>query len=476
MSNAHHQGEQTEFRKRLSRSVSNPIAARLRDQTASPKRGKPDAASSEPEPAKSGYVSIKADLQKRLLAEIGEKNLVSLGEEGIARFVEEFVSRVLEQENLPINEMERSKLAEELTDETLGVGPLAPLLADPAVTDILVNGPEKIYVERFGRLEKTEVRFRDDEHILLMVERLAAQFGRRVDVSSPMVDLRLPDGSRVNATIPPVSVDGPTVSIRRFGRRRLRRSDLQRLEMLSSGVAKFLDLAVSMRKNILISGGTGVGKSTFLGAMAEAIPWEERVVTIEDTAELILDQENIVRLEARPPNVEGRGEITQRELVKNSLRMRPDRVVVGEVRGGEALDMLQAMNTGHDGSMCTIHANSTRDALSRLETLVLLAGFDLPSRAIREQVASALDYVVHLKRFEDGVRRVESVSELVGLEENTLLLQEIFRFERGRRRGRRVEGKFVATGIVPRLAEELRARGRDPFVELYHSQRGRSDA
>ena len=476
MSNAHHQGEQTEFRKRLSRSVSNPIAARLRDQAASPKRGKPETASSEPEPAKSGYVSIKADLQKRLLAEIGEKNLVSLGEEGIARSVEEFVFRVLEQENLPINEMERSKLAEELTDETLGVGPLAPLLADPAVTDILVNGPEKIYVERFGRLEKTEVRFRDDEHILLMVERLAAQFGRRVDVSSPMVDLRLPDGSRVNATIPPVSVDGPTVSIRRFGRRRLRRSDLQRLEMLSPGVAKFLELAVSMRKNILISGGTGVGKSTFLGAMAEAIPWEERVVTIEDTAELILDQENIVRLEARPPNVEGRGEITQRELVKNSLRMRPDRVVVGEVRGGEALDMLQAMNTGHDGSMCTIHANSTRDALSRLETLVLLAGFDLPSRAIREQVASALDYVVHLKRFEDGVRRVESVSELAGLEGDTLLLQEIFRFERGRRRGRRVEGEFVATGIVPRLAEELRARGRDPFVELYHSQRGRSDA
>jgi pilus assembly protein CpaF len=291
-----------------------------------------------------------------------------------------------------------------------------------------------------------------------VIERLAARVGRRIDVSSPMVDLRLGDGTRVNATIPPVSIDGPTLSIRRFGRRRLRRQDLEKLGTVSGEILAFLELAVRHRRNVLISGGTGAGKSTLLGALAECIPDEERILTIEDTAELVLDQQHVVRLETRPPNVEGQGRIGARELVVNSLRMRPDRIIVGEVRGPEALDMLQAMNTGHDGSLCTVHANAPRDALSRLETLVLLAGTELPARAIREQIVSAIEFVVHVRRYEDGVRRVESVAELTGLEGQAILLQELFRFERRGLVSGRVQGAFTATGIVPRLAHELRER------------------
>jgi pilus assembly protein CpaF len=375
--------------------------------------------------------------------------------------VEGFVRDLLAAEELPLNESERVRLVEELTAETIGVGPLAPLLADPAVTDVLVNAPDRVYVERFGRLEATRVRFRDAGHVLRVIERIAARVGRRIDAASPMADLRLPDGSRVNATLPPASPDGPTLSIRRFGRRRLSRADLERLGSFSSEMRAFFEVAVRERRNVLISGGTGAGKSTLLGALAEAIPPDERIVTIEDTLELMLDQRNWVRLEARPANVEGRGSISARDLVRNSLRMRPDRIIVGEVRGGEALDMLQAMNTGHDGSLSTIHANSPRDSLARLETMVLMAGMDLPSRAIRDQIVSALELLVHVERFEDGVRRVSSVAEIVGLEGQTPLLQEIFRFERrGSERGR-VMGEFVATGIVPRLASELRGRGAD---------------
>ncbi|MCU0725515.1 MAG: CpaF family protein, partial [Planctomycetes bacterium] len=350
-------------------------------------------------------ISIKGQLLERLIQEIGDREFLDGGEEVVKTAVREFVEGVLRTENIPLNDAERNVLVDDLTQEALGLGPLAPLMTDPAVTDILVNGPSDVFVERFGRLQRVGVRFRDREHIVRLIERMAARVGRRIDISSPMLDARLPDGSRLNATIPPVSLDGPTISIRRFGAVRLKADDLLRLGAFSPDMRAFMALIVRERANILISGGTGTGKSTLLGAIAEAIPDSERIVTIEDTAELILDQGHVVRLETRPPNIEGRGTISARDLVVNSLRMRPDRIIVGEVRGGEALDMLQALNTGHDGGMCTVHANSPRDALARLETMVLMAGIELPSRAIREQMVSALQFVVHMRRFEDGVRR-----------------------------------------------------------------------
>jgi pilus assembly protein CpaF len=424
-----------------------------------------------------GYQAVKAELHQRLLNEFDERNLMGASEEGLAAAVREFVDRVLATEDLPLNDQERKRLADDLTEETLGVGPLAPLMADPSVTDILVNRFNQVYVERFGKLLPTEVRFRNDEHLVRIIQRIAARVGRRIDEASPMVDARLPDGSRVNATIPPVTLDGPTLSIRRFGRRRLKREDLLKIGTLSQNMVDFLELAVATRRNILISGGTGAGKSTFLGAVAEAIPHDERIVTIEDAAELMLDQIHVVRMETRPPNVEGRGRITARDLVINSLRMRPDRIIVGEVRGPEALDMLQAMNTGHDGSLTTIHANTPRDALARLETMVLMAGIELPSRAIREQIVSAIQLLVHIKRYEDGVRRVASIAEITGLEGTTPLIQELFRFERRGRKGRSILGEHVATGIVPRLADELRDQDIAVPMHLFQKpNRGPSDA
>jgi pilus assembly protein CpaF len=450
-------------RSRLSRSVSTDTAERLK---AVARKARPGLLGQEPatgtSPTRAGradYVAVKAALQVRLLDEIGQRQLMDSDVNDVAAAVREFASRAIEADEVPLNEAERIRLAEELTDETIGMGPLAPLLADPAVSDILVNAPDQVYVERFGRLERTDVRFRDADHIVRVIERIAARVGRRIDASVPMADLRLPDGSRVNATLPPVTIDGPTLSIRRFGRHRLRRDDLLTLGTISPDMLTFLAVAVRARKNILISGGTGAGKSTLLGALAEVIPATERIVTIEDTAELLLDQEHVVRMETRPANIEHRGKIVARDLVINSLRMRPDRIIVGEVRGEEALDMLQAMNTGHDGGMCTIHANSPRDALSRLETMVLMAGTDLPSRAVREQIVSAIHVLVHVRRYEDGVRRIESIAELTGLEGVTPLMQEIFVFKRRSREGRRIVGHFTAMGIVPRMVEELRAEG-----------------
>ena len=418
-------------------------------------------------PSRADYLAVKGILQERLLREIGTRNQFGLADAEVAAAVQEFTNRVLETEDIPLNEQERSRLAEELIEETTGLGPLAPLMADPAITDILVNGPNQVWVERFGRLERTDVRFRDHEQIVRVIERIAAIVGRRIDTASPMADLRLVDGSRVNATLPPVSIDGPTISIRRFGRRRLRRQDLFNLGMMSKEMLAFLDIAVRYRTNIIISGGTGAGKSTLLGALAEMIPASERIITIEDTAELILDQEHVVRMETRPPNIEGRGKITAKDLVINALRMRPDRIMVGEVRGGEALDMLQAMNTGHDGGMTTIHSNSPRDALSRLETMVLMAGLELPSRAIREQISSAIQLLVHVRRFEDGVRRIETVSEMTGMEGNTPLLQDIFVYRRRGRQGRQVIGDFTATGIVPHFIEDLRNRGVEVSLDWF---------
>ena len=417
------------------------------------------------------YLSIKNALQERLLNEIGEQLMGGRTENDISAIIKEFTIRILESEQIPLNQAERNRLAQELTEEAIGLGPLASLLADPAVTDILVNGHRSVYVERFGRLEKTNVQFLDNDHVIRVIERIAAQMGRRIDTSSPMVDLRLSDGTRVNATLPPATIDGPTISIRRFGTRRLRRKDLLDLGMLSPHMATFLDLIVRGKRNLLISGGTGAGKSTLLGALAEAIPLQERIITIEDTAELQLDQEHVIRMETRQANIEGKGRIAARDLVVNSLRMRPDRIIVGEVRGPEALDMLQAMNTGHEGSMSTIHANSPRDALSRLETMVLFAGTELPSRAIREQMVSALTILIHVRRYEDGVRRIESLAEMTGLESTTPLIQDIFQFRRRGVQNRRVIGDFVSTGIVPRVVEELRQQSIEIPLALFTDQR-----
>ena len=450
-------------RRRLLRSLSTDAAARLRTVAARSgarfTKEEPDSGTKATRHGRADYLAVKAALHERLVDEIGERRLLDGDSAEVAAAVQDFAARAIESEGVALNEAERTRLAEELTDETIGMGPLAPLLADPAVSDILVNAPDQVYVERFGRLERTDIRFRDADHIVRVIERIAAGVGRRIDTGWPMADLRLPDGSRVNATLPPATIDGPTISIRRFGRRRLRRDDLLNIGTLSADILNFLVIAVRARRNILISGGTGAGKSTLLGALAEAIPTTERIVTIEDTAELILDQEHIVRMETRPANIEGRGQIVARDLVINALRMRPDRIIVGEVRGAEALDMLQAMNTGHDGGMCTIHANSPRDALSRLETMVLMAGTDLPSRAVREQIVSAIHLLVHVRRHDDGVRRVDSIAEITGLEGLTPLMQEIFAFRRRGRQGRRIVGHFTATGVVPRMVDELREEG-----------------
>jgi pilus assembly protein CpaF len=407
-------------------------------------------------------VEVTTRLRTRLIDELTRAGRLDSSDDEIVALVQAFVTRVLdEEENLALNDKERSRLVNTLCEEALGIGPLAPLMSDPAVTDILVNGAKRVYVERGGCIESTPITFQDDEHVIRVIERIAARVNRRIDAAQPMADLRLPDGSRVNATLPPVSPDGPTLSIRRFGRRRIRAIELERAGAMSGNMREFLHAAVEHQQCVLVSGGTGAGKSTLLGALAEAIPETDRIVTIEDTLELQLDQDHVVRLETRPPNVENAGTITQRELVVNALRMRPDRIILGEVRAGEALDMLQAMNTGHEGSLSTIHANSPRDALARLETLVLMAGVDLPSRAIREQVVSALDLLVHVERGQDGRRRVTHVAEVTGLEGDVPLLQDIYRFESSGFREGRLEGVHSATGVIPRCVETIRARGAE---------------
>ncbi len=451
------------YRERLNRSSTASIASRLRTTRKLPVSNflsdlteKERRALQRPQ---ADYITIKSMLQERMLLEIGEQNLYAGSSTEVTRAIREFTARILTQEHIPLNEEERRSLADELTEETIGLGPLAPLLTDPAVTDILVNSPAHVYVERFGRIELTDVKFLNREHIARVIERIAAQMGRRIDASWPMADLRLKDGTRVNATLPPVSTDSPTLSIRRFGRQRLRKHDLLMSEMLSAEMSDFLDAAVRAKRNILISGGTGAGKSTVLSAMAESIPVYERIVTIEDTVELGLDQEHVVRLENRPENVEGRGKITTRDLLINTLRMRPDRIIVGEVRGEEAVDMLQALNTGHEGSMSTIHANSPPDALSRLETMVMMAGSDLPSFAIREQIVSAIHLVVHVRRYEDGVRRVEHVSEIIGRDGTNILMQEIFSYHRSHVNQPGEQGYFSSNGTIPKMMADFQELG-----------------
>jgi pilus assembly protein CpaF len=359
-----------------------------------------------------------------------------------------------------ISRDDRDRLASEIADDILGHGPLERLLADESVTEIMVNGPFDVWVERQGRLYETTVRFNDESHLRRIINKIVAQVGRRIDESSPLVDARLPDGSRVNAVIPPLSLSGPLVTIRKFSKKRLDLNDLIRLGTLSTETVEFLQRCIVAELNILISGGTGSGKTTLLNAMSTAIPDSNRIVTIEDAAELRLNQRHVLRLEARPKNIEGEGEIPIRELVRNSLRMRPDRIIVGEVRGAEALDMLQAMNTGHDGSLCTVHANSPRDALARIETMVLMAGFDLPVKAIRQQVAAALDLIVHLERLEDGSRRVTAITEVGRMESDVITLQDIFEFRVEEVTSERIViGGLSSTGLRPSFVHKFEKRG-----------------
>jgi pilus assembly protein CpaF len=367
---------------------------------------------------------------------------------------------------------DRDRLTSELADDILGHGPLERLLADDSITEIMVNGPFDVWVERQGRLFETTVRFTDESHLRRIINKMVAQIGRRIDESSPMVDARLPDGSRVNAVIPPLSLGGPLVTIRKFSKRRLDLNDLVRLGTLNTETIEFLQRCILAELNILISGGTGSGKTTLLNALSTSIPDSDRIVTIEDAAELRLNQRHVLRLEARPKNIEGEGEIPIRELVRNSLRMRPDRIIVGEVRGSEALDMLQAMNTGHDGSLCTVHANTPRDALSRIETMVLMAGYDLPVKAIRQQVASALDLIVHLERLEDGSRRVTAITEVQRMESDVITLQDIFDFKVSQVTSERVViGNLNPTGLRPTFMYKFEKHGVSLPISLFAKER-----
>lgn len=435
--------------------------------------GRLSAAAGNPAPGVHAGLSTdektwKREIFHRLLKMIDLPMLGSLEECEARNLIRESCEGLMAHESLPFNIPTRQNIIREIENEILGLGPLEQLLSDPGISDILVNGPNQIYIERHGKLERSTVHFDSDLHLMTIIDRIVSRVGRRIDESCPMVDARLQDGSRVNAIIPPLAIDGPQVSIRRFSVECLTMERLIGMQELTAPVAKVLEAIVRGRLNVLISGGTGSGKTTLLNVLSSFIPTDERIVTIEDSAELQLQQPHKVRLETRPPNIEGKGEVTQRDLVRNSLRMRPDRIIIGEVRGAEALDMLQAMNTGHDGSLTTIHANSARDAMTRVESMVAMSGVELPTRQIRGQIASALDVIVQLERHEDGIRRLTSVQEVQGLEGDIITLSEIFRFQRrGKAEDGAVLGDFVATGIVPRFQERLRQRGLDTGLEVY---------
>ena len=425
-----------------------------------------------PSPSRDAYYDLKTRIHRQLIERLDLAKLDVLPLDTVQQQIRRIVEDMLAGDETPLSRHEREQLVLEVEHETFGLGPLEPLMQDPTVSDILVNGPAEVYVERRGKLERTRVIFRDDKHLLQIIERIVSAVGRRVDESSPMVDARLPDGSRVNAIIPPLALDGPVLSIRRFAADPYRMADLVEFGTLTAGLAEILRAAVQARLNILVSGGTGAGKTTMLNVLSNAIPNTERIVTIEDSAELQLQQEHVVRLETRPPNIEAQGAVTQRDLVRNALRMRPDRIVVGEVRGPEVLDMLQAMNTGHDGSLSTVHANSTRDALSRLETMVLMSGVSLPVRAMRDYIASALDLMVHLARLSDGTRKVTRVTEIVGMEEDVVTTQDIFVFEQqGIDADGRVHGFYRATGIRPKFSERLERAGIHLGPEVFDPAR-----
>jgi pilus assembly protein CpaF len=411
---------------------------------------------------------IKGRIHRRLLERLNLSNLDRLDRQQVAEAIRKVVHDLITQESLPLNFEERDLVVNQVLDEIFGLGPLEPLIQDPEVSDILVNTYKQVFIERHGRLERTDVIFQDDRHLLQVIDRIVSAVGRRIDDSSPMVDARLPDGSRVNAIIKPLALDGPHLSIRKFKRDALSGEDLLRTESLTEPMLELLKAVVKARLNVLISGGTGAGKTTLLNIMSSYIPPNERVLTIEDSAELQLKQPHVVRLETRPANIEGSGEVPQRLLLVNALRMRPDRIIMGECRGAEAIDMLQAMNTGHDGSITTLHANTPRDALSRLETMISMANLQLPERAMRQQIASAINVVIQVSRMSDGTRKVMQLSEIVGMEGDIITMQDIFVYEReGIGPDDKVIGHFRATGIRPRFSERLKAYGIDLSTLLF---------
>jgi pilus assembly protein CpaF len=414
------------------------------------------------------YQELKFTLHRKLLEKINLEALATIDNQRVRGEVRQAVISLIDGEQTLLSSLERQQISEEVLDEVFGLGPLEPLLQDPTISDILVNGYKQVYVERKGLLELTNVGFRDDSHLLRIIDKIVSQVGRRVDESTPMVDARLSDGSRVNAIVPPLAVDGPLLSIRRFGTDKLMPQDLVERKALTAGMMEILEAAVKAKLNIIIAGGTGAGKTTLLNALSAFISPKERIVTIEDTAELQLKQPHLARLETRPPNIEGQGAVRQRQLLINSLRMRPDRIVVGEVRGEEALDMLQAMNTGHDGSLTTVHANSPRDAISRLEVMVSLANANMQLVSIRQQVASAVHVLVQAARLSDGSRRVMNITEVTGMEGDMVTLQDIFVFEkRGVSAEGKVLGRFCATGIRPKFSDKLLAAGFQLSPELF---------
>jgi pilus assembly protein CpaF len=420
------------------------------------------------------YFELKSRIHDRLLDLIDLTLLDKLDRETLAAQIRKVVERILREESfkLPLNMAEREKIFAELVDEVLGYGPIEPLLKDPTVSDILVNTYRQVFVERRGKLEITDVRFKDDAHLMRIIDKIVSSVGRRIDESSPMVDARLPDGSRVNVIIPPLALDGPIMSIRRFSVVPLELEDLIRFQTLTPEIAEILKGIVRARLNVIISGGTGSGKTTLLNVLSRFIPEEERIVTIEDAAELQLKQTHLVRMETRPPNIEGRGEVVQRDLVRNSLRMRPDRIIVGEVRGKEAFDMLQAMNTGHDGSLTTIHANSARDSLMRLETMVAMANLEIPSEFLRRYIASAIHVIIQVARLVDGRRRLVSIQEITGMEGNVITMQEIFSFQQRRVDAEgNVRGAFRFNGVRPRFIEKFKVAGIHVPAEIFDPER-----
>jgi pilus assembly protein CpaF len=406
------------------------------------------------------FEELKRQIHSKLVERLDLSRVKDLASDAMRRDIRRAIEHLCDTENPLLNRIEREKLIEEILDETLGFGPLEPLLKDPTVSEVMVNGPKKIYVERRGKIEKSDVTFRDNEHLLQIIDRIVSKIGRRVDETSPLCDARLPDGSRVNAVIPPIALDGASLSIRRFGATPLKLEDLLNYKAFTPEMAMLLEGAIKARLNVLISGGTGSGKTTLLNTLSAFIPGDERLVTIEDAAELQLQQDHIVRMETRPPNIEGKGAISCRDLVKNALRMRPDRIIVGECRGSEALDMLQAMNTGHAGSMTTLHSNTPRDALARLETMIMMAGTDLPIKAMRQQISSAVDLVIQISRLQGGPRKMVSITEVMNMEQDIIIMQEIFRFKQlGVDQNGRAFGQFEATGVRPSFVQRLEQKG-----------------
>jgi pilus assembly protein CpaF len=429
-----------------------------------------DAANDRMQPLSPAESEWKETIYQRLLKVLDLSLLSGADEKDARRQIREVCDNLISEERAPLSIASRHRVIRRIEDEVLGLGPLEPLLADKTVSDILVNGPKQVYVERRGKLEMTNITFTNDAHLLNIIDRIVSAVGRRIDESSPMVDARLKDGSRVNAIIPPLALDGPVLSIRRFAVELLTIDDLIKLGSLTPAIAQVMNAVVRTRLNVVVSGGTGAGKTTLLNLMSGFIPDTDRIVTIEDSAELQLQQSHVVRLETRPPNIEGRGAITQRDLVRNSLRMRPDRIVLGEVRGGEALDMLQAMNTGHDGSLTTIHANTPRDALARIENMVSMTGISFPTKALRSQIASAIDIVVQVERMEDGRRRIVSLQEINGMEGDIITSTELFVIERrGVDAKGNVLGELKPTGIVPAFLRDVHARGIELPVDLFRA-------